>query len=542
MSINARASLAYYAGLSTLIGAFLLTACFSFYFYERTYSEQLESANQQLQQLFNTVESSAAVAAYLDNDEIALEVARGLSSNDIVSSAKVTSVTGMNASIGAAINPVTPGVKTFALDSPFMSGEIVGEITMLPNHDLIKSRAQTAAWRHVLIMSAQSLALVVLAIILVHRNLSAPIKKLAGQLHSIPPGSTERLECPKNHAADEIGLLVKDANSLLTATQNTLEGERRLREYAESLERQFRLIFEKASCGIALVNEQGKILMYNPSLTSMLGNESSPPDLQSAPFHSFFADPEQVRSLLQKAHQSSNPVTKDLQLNTHNTENNRWLNSLISKVTDDEGEMIVECILYDVSERTAREQQTQFEAERDPLTGLYNRRAGNRKIELAIQHAKETSSCCAFILVDLDEFKPINDVYGHEAGDIVLKTVAQRLNRHLRQNDIVIRWGGDEFLIIVEQANQIARIAEKLLSALQGEIDLGENRQGVIGASIGASLFPDHGESIDDLIQKADIAMYQVKQTGRNHYALYDPKPGDETFLTTKKRPTDSFS
>lgn len=540
MLIKTRASLAYHAGLSILLGAVLLTVCFSFYFYDRTYREQLHSANQQLQQLFNTVESSAAVAAYLDNDEIALEVARGLSSNDIVSGAIVTSITGMEVRAGSAIESTTPDLKTYTLDSPFMSGEIVGNITMLPNHALIKSTAQEAAWRHVLIVTLQSLALVFFAIILVHRNLSAPIKLLAGQLHRIPPGSALRLQCPKSHERDEIGLLVNDANSLLTATQNTLDGERRLREYAESLERQFRLIFEKASCGIALVNSQGKILMYNPSLVEMLSGQNSHPDIHSTPFHSFFADPNQVQSLLQTAYQSNSPVTRDLQLQAKGSDQSRWLNSLISKVTDEEGDMIVECILYDISERTAREKQTQFEADRDPLTGLYNRRAGYRKIEAAMQHARQTGSHCAFLLVDLDKFKPINDRYGHEAGDIVLKTVAQRISRQLRKDDIVMRWGGDEFLIIAEQVDQPKPIAEKLLSALQQEIDLGQGQRGVIGASIGISLFPDHAQSIEELIQRADIAMYQVKETGRNHYSIYQKNAAGD--IKTEASPQTNLS
>ncbi|MBA55840.1 MAG: hypothetical protein CMK89_15395 [Pseudomonadales bacterium] len=513
----------------------MLTACFSFYFYDRTYREQLHSANQQLQQLFNTVESSAAVAAYLDNDEIALEVARGLSSNDIVSGAIVTSVTGMEVRGGSAIESTTPDLKTYTLDSPFMSGEIVGNITMLPNQALIKTAARDAAWRHVLIVSMQSLALVILAIILVHRNLSAPIKKLAGQLHLIPPGSMERLECPKGHAQDEIGLLVKDANTLLTATQNTLDGERRLREYAESLERQFRLIFEKASCGIALVNAEGRILMYNPSLVEMLSDASTSPDMRSTPFHSFFENPDQVRALLQTAYQTNSPVTSDLQLHTKSADQSRWLNSLISKVTDDEGDMIVECILYDISERTAREKRTQFEAERDPLTGLYNRRAGYRKIESALQHAKQTSSHCAFLLVDLDKFKPINDQYGHDAGDLVLQTISRRINKHLRKEDIVIRWGGDEFLIIVEHVNQPKAIAEKLLAALQKPIDLGNGNRDVVGASIGISLFPEHGQKIEDLVQRADIAMYRVKEAGRNHFSIYEKRRGDEPIENTAK-------
>lgn len=524
MSIKVRKSLPYRTGSLILFGATLLTVLLSTYFYQRTYQEQLNSANRQLEQLFGTVESSAAIAAYLENADMALEVVRGLVSNDIVSGARMHNSSGMNVLSGQFFAEDAQGLKHFPLQSPFMADENIGAISIQSNDTLIKERAREAAWVHVLIMSIHSFMLVVLAIFLIHRYLTQPLKYLAQNLHVIPPGSSQRLECPKRHQDDEIGLLIHDANELLTATQNTLEGERRLRIYAESLEKQFRLIFENASCGIALVDQQGKIILNNPSFRELMETDHNKNELSDIHFYDLFRDAGQVRLLLQKASTSNAPINCDLQLANAESAPPRWLNSLISTVIDDQGGMIVECILYDISERTQREQKTRFEAERDPLTQLFNRREGTRQIELALQHAKENSSECCIMLLDLDKFKPINDTYGHDAGDRVLISVAERLKRCLRKNDIVIRWGGDEFLIVIEHQSDINFIAEKLLRQLGEEIDLGNGVFDHIGASIGVSMFPAHGFKLESLVHCADQAMYQIKQSGRNNYAVFSPE------------------
>lgn len=533
MSIKARASIAYRTGALTLVGATVLTALSSLFFYDRTYQEQLEASKLQLQQLFTTVKSSAAVAAYLDNNEIALEVAKGLASNDIVSSIEITSLTGMQVASGNLPPDAAPDIKTFTLYSPFIEDDTIGQINMLPNYRLIKQRAEEAAWRHVLLMSTHSFVLVALAILLVHRNLSLPIKELSRRLHEIPPGSSERLACPKAHSNDEIGLLVKDANTLLVATQNTLEGERRLREYAESLEKQFRLIFEKASCGIALLSKAGEILIHNPSFDAIISTSEGTLELGKTNFFDFFANPLQVRALLKQASEDAGPLNCDLQLFTPPDHPSRWLNCLISKVADEQEDIIVEFIMYDISERARREQQSQFEAERDPLTQLYNRRAGVRHSETMLRHAKEHGTDCAFLLVDLDKFKPVNDQHGHEAGDKVLKTIAKRLDQSLRRSDVVIRWGGDEFLVVVEQSCNIQQIAEKILQALRTTIKINAQVEVAIGASIGIAIFPIHGDTIEALVHNADVAMYEVKQSGRNTFAIYDGNSEAANLLQT---------
>lgn len=518
-SIKTRSSLAYRTGISILFGATLLTAAISYYFYQDTYKEQLHSADRQLQQLFTTIESSAAIAAYLDNSEIATEVAKGLTNNEIVSGVQLTSLTGMNISSGEAITGHEPQLRTFNLQSPFISEDVVGKVLMLPNGSMIRNRAQQAAWRHVILMSVHSFVLVLIAIFLVHRNLSHPIKNLAKKLHTIPPGSKERLDCPKQHQHDEIGLFIQDTNILLSSIQNTLDGEIRLREYAVSLEKQFRLMFESASCGIGLVNQQGVVLQHNPSFEKIIVGESSIP-LAPKALYDYFSNPDQLHSMIKKALVSDTPVNFDLQLKTLKTQPTRWLNCLLSKVDDNE-DTFIELILYDISERALREQKTQLEAERDPLTQLYNRRAGIRRIESVLPRSNE-DRFCAFLLLDLDKFKPINDKHGHEAGDKVLKTIANRLNLCLRRDDIVIRWGGDEFLVVIEQPNKVELVAQKLLNKTLESIELEKSLTVQVGASIGIAFYPNHGTSVEQIIHNADLAMYQVKQSGRNRFAFYE--------------------
>ena len=517
-------SLPIRTGFSISLGAILLTLLLSFFFYNRTYQEQLAAENRQLQQLVATVENSAAIAAYLDNKEMAQEVVRGLESNDIVSGVLLNSSTGMKVSSGVIDEKQLNSLRHFPLASPFLPGDKSGEILIHPNQQYIEHQAGRVALVNVLTMAALSLALVVMVIVVMLKQLTQPLKNLAESLHGIEPGSAERLACPRGHEEDEICQLVQDTNFLLNAMQNTLEGERRLRLYAETLEKRFRLIFENASCGIALVNPQGKIVLFNPSFQNIAG-EVPGVDLQhDANFFDIFENPDSVREVVHQAQASGLPLNSDLKLLCPNTGQPRWMHGLFSSVKDEYGSLLVEGILYDISERAEREQQALFEAERDPLTQLYNRRAGERHIKDALQVARVKNAGCALMLIDLDRFKPINDTFGHDAGDKVLVTVAQRLRHTLRKNDVVIRWGGDEFLIMVlegSDANSAGIVAEKILQHLGEDIDIGEGRCEHVGASIGIALYPSHGMMPAELIEYADRAMYQAKQRGRNGFIIY---------------------
>ncbi len=162
-------------------------------------------------------------------------------------------------------------------------------------------------------------------------------------------------------------------------------------------------------------------------------------------------------------------------------------------------------------------------AYQDPLTGLSNKRYIDVLFEQVVKLANRPHQTLAVYYIDLDKFKPINDKWGHKAGDIVLKEVARRMKDCLRSTDICARIGGDEFIVIatqLEHPGHARDIAEKLLKQLQLPIPIG-SVQCELGASIGVSLYPVHGQDVAELMDKADKAMYQVKTSGRNGYLFF---------------------
>ncbi len=173
---------------------------------------------------------------------------------------------------------------------------------------------------------------------------------------------------------------------------------------------------------------------------------------------------------------------------------------------------------------TQRKQEELFYlAHYDQLTGIANRLLFQDRLNQILALAKRRNEKFALGFIDLDKFKQINDSLGHALGDRLLITIAQRLKNSVRASDTVARLGGDEFVVILRQINSqsnAAKTVEKLLAALRQPVEL-DDTSIVPGASIGVALYPDHGQTHEQLIQNADAAMYQVKQQGRNGYLLF---------------------
>lgn len=159
----------------------------------------------------------------------------------------------------------------------------------------------------------------------------------------------------------------------------------------------------------------------------------------------------------------------------------------------------------------------------DPLTGLPNRRLFNELMEHAIKRAEREQHQIAILFVDLDRFKAINDSLGHQVGDKLLYDVSKRIGHSMRESDIVARLGGDEFLVMMDMITtpeDAALVAQKIIHALQIEFVI-DGKEIFIGASVGIAIFPRDGVEVDGLIKAADIAMYQVKNRGKNHHCFY---------------------
>ena len=182
-----------------------------------------------------------------------------------------------------------------------------------------------------------------------------------------------------------------------------------------------------------------------------------------------------------------------------------------------ENSAIILSVGMDITARKMAEVRLAWLADHDPLTGLFNRRRFEEELDRAIRLACRYQQTGALIFFDLDQFKFVNDTSGHRAGDDLLKAVSEAIPALLRTEDVVGRLGGDEFGIILGQIDRdgATDVARKILAHIgQLELEVGE-RTHKVSASLGIALFPEHGRDVQDLLARADLAMYQVKDSGR---------------------------
>ncbi|MBF0634364.1 MAG: sensor domain-containing diguanylate cyclase, partial [Nitrospinae bacterium] len=196
----------------------------------------------------------------------------------------------------------------------------------------------------------------------------------------------------------------------------------------------------------------------------------------------------------------------------------------IASVTDDHGQIVQYVgVFQDITDMKERQKDMSYYAHHDPLTGLPNRLLFDDRLRHAINRARRDNKKAAVIYIDLDGFKEINDTHGHSVGDMVLQGVAVRLSSSLRVEDTISRFGGDEFIILLEHTGHkrgLKIVAEKILAAVQ-EPFLLNGLEISVGASIGVVMFPIEVQDPETLITSADTAMYAAKQEGKNRVVFY---------------------
>ncbi len=184
-------------------------------------------------------------------------------------------------------------------------------------------------------------------------------------------------------------------------------------------------------------------------------------------------------------------------------------------------------VFSDISRIKAQEQRLKLIAHYDPLTGLPNRRLLMDRLKQALAQTRRNRQTMALAVLDLDDFKPINDTHGHEAGDLVLKEIGERLSKNLRAGDTAARLGGDEFVLVLlglENTAHCEHALARIIEAVAEPITLPATGTVAVSASLGATLFPRNNSDTDPdtLLRHADQAMYRAKQRGKNRYHVYD--------------------
>jgi diguanylate cyclase (GGDEF)-like protein len=196
-----------------------------------------------------------------------------------------------------------------------------------------------------------------------------------------------------------------------------------------------------------------------------------------------------------------------------------WLNVQVVRLGDS-----LAVTSRDVTEHRRRSDHIHYLAHHDHLTGLANRTLLHERLRQAILRAQGHGSKVAVFLVDIDYFKQINDSLGHADGDILLATVGQHLLSSVRESDTVARMGGDEFVIVMPEFRSIEDVelcAQQIMRNASQPIEI-SGREISLTLSLGISIFPDGGSSVEELLRNADTAMYSVKDTGRNSLCIFD--------------------
>ena len=206
----------------------------------------------------------------------------------------------------------------------------------------------------------------------------------------------------------------------------------------------------------------------------------------------------------------------------------KWV--AISSIRDAQGQVCNYIAHFtDISAERAAEEQLQHLAHHDALTGLFNRVSLKMRLDQAIAQARRDNDRIALLFIDLDRFKIINDTLGHHIGDKLLIEVAKRLRDSVRESDIVARFGGDEFVVMlngVEKTSAAAMVAEKLVRNI-GDPYVIEGYDLFTTPSIGIAIYPDDGPDVDVLMRNADAAMYHAKAAGRNNFQFFDARMND---------------
>jgi len=201
-----------------------------------------------------------------------------------------------------------------------------------------------------------------------------------------------------------------------------------------------------------------------------------------------------------------------------------WLSTSVSLLWSESREISHYVITFeDITEHKHRQQEMEQIALYDPLTGLENRVLFKSQLEKVISNVQRTHTKTALLFIDIDDFKSINDSFGHETGDYVLKAVAKRLKAHVRKNDSVARVSGDEFIILLNDLqayDDASKVTHQIMDSFKAPV-VERGREIFVTVSIGISMTPDDSIKDSELINNADLAMYRAKQNGRNNFQFY---------------------
>ncbi|GHC29691.1 hypothetical protein GCM10010082_24460 [Kushneria pakistanensis] len=476
-----------------------------------------------LEGLISTVERTAQIACFLDDSQLAEEVAEGLLSNRIVREARLIRHDGTAlADRVTAIDHGSGAPLTRTINSPFEPDKAVCKLTLVPDQDWIDSMVNDATRFLSVALVLQLLGIGLSVILVVFYFVTRPISDISQKLHAIEAETGKKLSPPSGHARDEIGRLVLSVNAMIDRLVSSLSEERRQRLAREVEERRYRTIFDNVEAGIFELDDQGWLLSANPAFCRLF-LKGKTPDPAGPPiaFKTLASEggPTTQELTSRRARRDSG---REWEMAVGEGSERRWVNVMVSHL--EKGRL--QGVAHDITERRQAAEAAERLAVTDPLTGLGNRLGFERRLGIIERYCRlHPDRQHALMVLDFDHFKQVNDIYGHHAGDEVLRQIADMLRDISRRHDYPARLGGDEFVLLLDHQTprtDLGGLAQRLVESINQPLTLEGGQQVQLGVSIGIAVLGSDTQDIQTLVYMADQAMYRAKREGRNTWRFHD--------------------
>jgi diguanylate cyclase (GGDEF)-like protein len=479
-----------------------------------------------LAELLDTVQSTLAVACFAKDRTLANELAQGLLSNSNVLAVSISTEDELLADKHrglASVQPTDLSLKR-QISSPFDKQKLVGYVLLTPDPLVIDARIKEEVWFAAIQLSWQ-LGMVTFAVVLMMLLfIVRPIKAMSDRLHQMDPTMGERLAIPGRHRGTEIGQLVKDINALADRLTGALEVERQLRLQGEIDERKYHTIFDNAESGLFLIDRHGLLLSWNPAFASLFDIDQQRPGTARYALNInqlSWQNPTQMDELVAAAQRQNTAVTQDLQILMPGVER-KWANMVLRSV----GDGLLQGVVHDVSQLKESESTARHLAITDSLTGLANRQGLQDRLHALVQeHVMAKTGGFALLLINLDEFRRINEGMGLPAGDSILQTTTRRLSACVSSEDTLARLAADNFAIVLNHLTQgevVDRISSRIVQAIRQPYFV-DGSPVNLHASIGIGLFPNDGYDVPSLLRQAELAMESAKSAGGDRQVFFNP-------------------
>ncbi len=320
-------------------------------------------------------------------------------------------------------------------------------------------------------------------------------------------------------------IVTRDGQDYVLETFLDIREIERTRRLLQESEERYKAIFMNTGTPGILINEDTSIAVANTEFLHLAGITQE--EMDESPSWTRFFHPEDVQRMLRfhaqrRSDENSAPRTYEARLVDSSGEQ-RHVRLTVAMIPRSQQSI---AFLLDISDIKSAERKLHELAFTDALSGLPNRLSALEKLDAKLQGLSHENGSLAVFLLDLDDFKIINDSWGHSVGDIVLMEVSQRLSSILTPSEMVGRLGGDEFIIVSDMSGtkeDYAQVAQKLINLFTQPFQVGTSET-YLGVSVGISLFPEDGQSAGQLVRCADLAMYQSKLFGKNIYRFHSPE------------------